>query len=273
MHSYIAVGHVCVDVLHDRPSRLGGTVFFSSGQAAAMGCDVTVATSCTVDVAAAARAQLPPGAALQVVPTEEDTRFEFGPDAELGPQRLLSLAPRIEGFVTDELPDILHLAPIFDEIGGDLLRSARDRARFVGATPQGLLRGTDEDGALVFVADNWPDVDDFADAIVLNDDEYAHLAGIGLLDRFGGWVFRTLGPGGAALYRAGVEVARFPLDDGDDDVAPQRTIGAGDVFAAAAFVALARGDEPGDALATAVRSATGWVRRATDEPAFVDGSP
>lgn len=269
MQTYVAIGHVCVDELTGAPSRLGGTVFFSSAQAAAMGCRVTVVTSCTVDVAAAARAELPPGTTLEVHPADHDTRFGFGVDAEAGPQRLISVAPPIDTFAADELPDILHLAPVFNEITPALIASARERARFVGATPQGLLRGTDADGGLVFLADNWPDLPDFADAIVLNDDEYRHLHGIGLLDRFAGWVFRTLGRDGAALLRGGDEVARHELGPDRPEVAPQRTIGAGDVFAAAAFVAMARGDEPADALATAVRAATGYVRRPTDQPLFL----
>ena len=263
---------MCVDELVDQPPRLGGTVFFSSAQAAAMGCAVTVVTSCTLEVAADARAALPDGTALQVHPTDHDTRFGFGVDAAEGPQRLLSVAPQIDSFVADELPDILHLAPVFNEITPRLVATARECARFVGATPQGLLRGTDESGGLVFLADNWPAQSDFADAIVLNDDEYEHLHGIGLLDRFDGLVFRTLGPAGAALLRRGEEIARHELDPDEQPVLPQRTIGAGDVFAAAAFVALARGDAPGDALRIAVDSATGYVRRAADAPTFVDGT-
>lgn len=270
---YVAVGHVCVDELFEKPERLGGTVFFSSSQAAAMRCAVTVATSCTTEVAARVRRLLPSGTALQVTPTDLDTRFEFTERAELGPQRLLSLASPVEAFTSEELPDVLHLAPIFNEIGEDLLRTARDRAHFVGATPQGLLRGTNADGALRFVADNWPQVDDFADAIVLNDEEYLHLAGIGLLDRFSGWVFRTLGSDGAALLRGGVEVERQSLGPWDHEVPPQRTIGAGDVFAAAAFVSLARGDDPTAALGVAVRSSASYVRRPSDRPAFTDGTP
>ncbi|HNI33919.1 MAG TPA: PfkB family carbohydrate kinase [Microthrixaceae bacterium] len=270
---YVAVGHVCVDELFEQPERLGGTVFFSAAQAAAMGCEVTVATSCTSEVAARARRLLPDGTDLQVTPTNLDTRFEFAERAELGPQRLLSIASTVNGFASERMPDVLHLAPIFNEIDGDLLRTARDRAHFVGATPQGLLRGTNADGALRFVADHWPDVDDFADAIVLNDEEYLHLAGIGLLDRFSGWVFRTLGAEGAALLRRGVEVGRRPLGPWNVEVPPPRTIGAGDVFAAAAFVSLARGDDPTAALGVAVRSSAAYVRRTSDRPVFTDGTP
>ena len=266
---YVAIGHVCVDELVDAPPRLGGTVFFSSAQAATMGCRVTVVTSCTPDVATDAAAALPAGTALQVHDTGRDTRFGFGPDAADGPQRLLSVAAPIDSFATEGRPDILHLAPVFNELTPNLVATARERARFVGATPQGLLRGTDADGGLVFLADNWPERRDFADAIVLNDEEYAHLHGIGLLDRFDGLVFRTLGPAGAALVHHGDEIARHELDPDQRPVPPRRTIGAGDVFAAAAFVSLARGDSPAAALRIAVASATGYVRRPTDAPTFV----
>lgn len=286
---YQVLGHVCVDELPGRPDRLGGTVFFSAGQAAAMGCDVTVVTTCTPGTAARARAELAPTIALDARQADTDTRFVFGVDAESGPQRLASRAP-----VLDTLggpADVVHLAPVFAELSPGLIAAARDAA-FVGATPQGLLRGVDADGRLTFEADRWPTDPAFADAIVVNEDEHRDLAAVGLLDRFDGWVFRTLGPRGATVERAGVEVARHePSSTGNAtaggapgapgsttvdgvgvvDVAPQRTIGAGDVFAAAAFVAMASGATAPDALALAVNAATAYVRRPTDEPTFVAG--
>ena len=262
--TYVAVGHLCVDELHDAPERLGGTVYFSAAQAAAMGCEVSIVTSCTADTAARARRSLPDGVALEVLGSGEDTRFRFGPDADVGPLGLVSTAQMLDVVPDDLLPDVLHLAPVFNELSPALIATARDHARFVGATPQGLLRGTTPQGALRFVADHWPAVADFADAIVLNDAEHDHLGGIGLLDDFPGLVFRTCGPEGAALFHGGVEVARVELED-SPPVPPQRTIGAGDVFAAAAFVALARGDLPEAALDVAVRSATAYVQRPTDD--------
>ncbi|MFN8052116.1 MAG: PfkB family carbohydrate kinase [Acidimicrobiales bacterium] len=269
MTSYLAVGHVCVDELVGREDRLGGTVFFSAGQAAAMGCDVSVLTSCTPATAERARRQLGAAVALDVVDAPDDTRFEFGEDAERGPQRLGSTATRLDDLGRHAGVDVLHLAPVFNELGPALIDSARGRAGFVGATPQGLLRGTSATGALTFVAANWP-AGDFADAIVLNDEEYTDLRRIGLLDGFGGLVFRTLGPDGAAVLRHDVELARHRPAPAEDDARPQRTIGAGDVFAAAAFVAMASGDDVEVALGVAVEAATAYVRRSSDAPSFVD---
>lgn len=267
---YVAVGHLCVDELATGEERLGGTVFFSAGQATAMGCRVTVVTACTAETAARARRQLPAAVELVVADAAVDTRFGFGADAALGPQRLVSRAPVIERLPDLGPVDVLHLAPVFAELGDALLGGVpKDAARLVGATPQGLLRTATGDGALGVDPAHWPTAR-FADAVVLSHDEFDHVTGAGLLDADAGLVFRTLGPDGAELHVDG-HVAAECAPVGWTDVDAQRTIGAGDVFATAAFVALASGAAAADALGVAVASATAYVRRPEPRVRFVDG--
>lgn len=280
---YVAVGHLCVDELATGEERLGGTVFFSAGQAAAMGCRVTVVTSCTSATADRARRELPDAVELVVDEAAVDTRFGFADDAALGPQRLVSRAPTIDRLPDVGPIDVLHLAPVFAELGGALLGDAllgdallgdagASAARLVGATPQGLLRTTTDAGTLGVDPAHWP-TGRFAEWLVLSHDEFDHASDAGLLaasGRDGGGVFRTLGPDGAELWTdGGVVAACAPVDTAG--VVPQRTIGAGDVFAAAAFVPLASGASATDALVAAVASATAYVRRPTTSPTFVDG--
>jgi sugar/nucleoside kinase (ribokinase family) len=236
-----------------------------------MGCDVTIVTACTEATEAELRAHVQGSVKLAVTPSSDDTRFGFGPDADAGPTRLVSAAPRLTSIGDEQDVDIVHLAPVFNELEPSLIAASARHARFVGVTPQGLLRSTSPDGSLTLAASNWPVEVAAADAMVMSDAEYAHLSGLGLLDGYGGWLFRTLGAEGASLHRDGVEVdRRRPVVR--FDVEPQRTIGAGDVFAAAAFVSLARGNDPDEALDVAVSCASTYVQRTSAEPSYVDGA-
>lgn len=233
-----------------------------------MGAEVTVVTSCTDSTAARARVALGDGVRIVVDEAPVDTRFGFDRDASSGPQRLSSRASRIDRLPHGIDADVLHLAPVFAELGPALL-GGDGPARWTVATPQGLLRTAGPDGKLGVDLDGWPP-GDFADAIVVSHDEFAAIDAAGLLAGFTGWVYRTLGPDGAELWRHGARVAACrPVDD--VEVTAQRTIGAGDVFAAAAFVAIATGAEPVAALEVGVAAATAYVRRTDAEPEYFDG--
>lgn len=271
---YVTVGHVCVDEIPGAPDRLGGTVFFAAGQAATAGCEVVVVTAGTAATVAELGRVLDGPVRVRAVPAAADTRFGFGPDAGIGPTHLVSSAPALDveslRAVGDPPPgpgDVVHLAPVFGELTGELIDAAAGTGAFVGATPQGLLRSTDAAGRLVLTADAWPVQVLAADALIMSDAEYALMAELGLLESYVGLVFRTRGPDGASVYRGGVELARC-RPAATRDVDPTRTIGAGDVFAAAAFVALAGGADPGAALDAAVSSATAYVQRDSAAPAY-----
>ncbi|MEZ5320871.1 MAG: PfkB family carbohydrate kinase [Microthrixaceae bacterium] len=266
--SYLVVGHVCVDVFPGGSApRLGGTVFYATKQSTALGNHSTVVTACTPATRSRLVEALGSDVEFVTLDAIEDTTFEFGRDAARGPRRLVGRAPLLTS-LPEGCFDVIHLGPVFGELSGELLESARRRGRFVGATPQGLLRGTTADGRLTLVADRWPDAPRFADAIALNDEEFAHLRAAGVLSGYDGIVLHTLGPDGACAYRGGVEVARHVPAPSDTVVVAEHTIGAGDTFAATAFTALAAGASVADAVETAVEAATAYVRRS---PVLTEG--
>ena len=176
--------------------------------------------------------------------------------------------PIAEDLVLDT--SILHLAPVARESP----TRWRGRAAFVGLTPQGLVRewsGHDGEigpapppGAAGLVAEK-------CDAIVVSEHERASCASLIATATAAGAVVAVtagarpstiLAPGGAA-----VELDVPAIEDPADD------LGAGDVFAAAFFVALAEGRSPLDAAgfanaAAAVRMHGAGARAIGERPAI-----
>ncbi|MCU1357686.1 MAG: PfkB domain protein [Acidimicrobiales bacterium] len=258
MSTYVAVGSVCWDVVEGSDdARLGGSVLFSSRVALARGWDARIVTSGTAQLEAALVAALP-DVEVHVERSATDTIFGFSVHAELGPQRLVSRADQIDlsrhAFGD---ADVLHLAPIMDEIAHGSF-GATARAGFVGITPQGFLRAADPTtGALLRHErlDAW--WVEHVGAVVLSEDEYARLAQPDALRSIPTAV--TRGERGC-VGRLGDEVLEVPgVDVGD--VSPVGTIGAGDVFGAAFFVALAEGLDFAAALMAANETAAGHVGR------------
>jgi sugar/nucleoside kinase (ribokinase family) len=142
------------------------------------------------------------------------------------------------------------------EIDDDTFSAARS-APFVGLTPQGLLRAADPVTGELDPHGHYPAPwVDRVDAVVLSESEAERLAAPADLRRTRSAV--TRGERGC-LGRWGdraVEVRGIPVDA--EAVA---TIGAGDVFATAYFIALAGGMSFPDALAEANRTAAAHVAR------------
>ncbi|WP_426572215.1 PfkB family carbohydrate kinase [Aquihabitans sp. McL0605] len=256
MTSYVAIGSVCWDVVAgDAERRLGGSVLFASRLALAQGWDAHIVTSGTEELERALRESMP-DVKVTVQRSAVDTVFEFSADADLGPQRLASAADPIDVSLVDLGigADVVHLAPIMGEVTPAMVASVQG-APFVGITPQGMLRATDATGALL----RRPDLDAWwaahVHAAVLSEDEYALVAEPSTLDRLA--LAITRGERGC-LGRQGaleVDVAGIVLDH----VSPVGTIGAGDVFAAAFFLALAGGAPFDEALRRANRTAADHV--------------
>jgi len=262
--TYLAIGSICWDEVPTgggTERRLGGSVLFASRVARTLGWDVRVLTSGTDELAAAARAALP-GVDLQVQPSPDDTIMRFPEQADRGPQWVPTVAdPLHPARVRDAVDgaDVVHLAPIMGEVDEALARSVTDAgAPFVGITPQGLLRdrepGTGRLLRLPSLTTWWSSL---VDAAVVSEEEHAQLAPGVDLERVALAVTR----GERGCYgRLGAErtdVAGIELHDVD----PASTIGAGDVFAAACFVALAEGEAFPAALDRANRVAAAHVGR------------
>ena len=249
---------MCWDVVEGTDdARLGGSVLFACRVALARGWDARIVTSGTAALEAALVAAVP-GVEVRVERSPVDTIFGFSVEADLGPQRLVSRAAPIDlARHRFDDADVVHLAPIMDEIAHGSF-GATAGVPFVGITPQGFLRASDPTtGALIrheHLQAWWVE---HVGSVVLSEDEYARLAQPDALRSIPTAI--TRGPLGC-IGRIGDEELDVPgVDVGE--VSPVGTIGAGDVFAAAFFVALAGGDDFAAALVAANEVAAGHVSR------------
>lgn len=267
---YTTVGHVTVDVLDDGTRRAGGTAFYSALQAARLGLRTRIVTR---GVPADIDELLEPHRReleLTVQPAPCTTTLRtFGSGSERS-QRVLAWAGPIEHEPALDTA-ILHLAPVAREIAGGWRGRGRPGAaphvgggwgkadtgtHFVGLTPQGLVREWDgPDGRIAdvaptgFAARHAAELAAACDAIVVSEHERASCAElIAAAGATGAIVAVTAGagpntiiaPDGQTLACDVPELER-PVDD----------LGAGDVFAAAFFVALSERRSPLDAAAFA----------------------
>lgn len=258
MSTYLAIGSVCWDVVEgdDRP-RLGGSVLFASRVALAAGWDAHVVTSGTPELEAAVRAALP-GVEVTVQPSEHDTVMAFSRYADLGPRAVPTVADPIDLTTTPISladADVVHLAPIMGEITTDLFGQLAG-ARFVGITPQGLLRRREERThalKLLTAPGTW--WADGTNAVVVSESEYDRISEPLILG--GRAVAVTRGENGCFGW-CGDELVDLPGVH-LDAISPTGTIGAGDVFAAALFLALASGEPFASAMDRANRRAAAHV--------------
>ncbi len=248
---YTTVGHVTVDVMADGSRRPGGGAFYSALQAARLGWSARIVTR---GVAGEIEDLLAPYAAeldVHVEPASHTTTLQTSMADGARAQRILAWAGEM-GALHEPHTTILHIAPVARETGP--CRSAR--ARFVGLTPQGLVRRWAALGALVR-----PQELDLAllpghcDAIVISSAERDSCASLlaGREHAEAGAPPRPLlavtdAAGPTELHLADGRTARVAVAPGVD---ARDDMGAGDVFAAAFFVALVEGSAPEQAAAFA----------------------
>jgi len=256
--TYVAIGSVCWDEVEgDDERRLGGSVLFSTRVAQAAGWDGHIVTSGTPELERALREAMP-DTKVTVQPSATDTVMVFSRSADLGPQAVPTVAEPIDltrSPVDLGEADVVHLAPIMGEVTVALMAQVRG-ARFVGITPQGMLRRRDPRtnrlGLLAAPTTWWANG---TDAVVLSESEYGRIAEP--LARPGRVVAVTRGERGCfgTSGNESVDLPGIPLEE----ISPTGTIGAGDVFAAALFVALADGLAFGAAMDAANRRAAAHV--------------
>jgi 1D-myo-inositol 3-kinase len=275
---YTTIGHVTVDVLDDGSRRAGGTAFYSALQAARLGLRALIVTRGVPGEIEALLAPHRGELALTVMPAAQTTTLRtLGSGSERG-QRVLAWAGPI---LTEELPPldtaILHLAPVARETpggwpgrvrprAGTPPREAvpsRERVPFVGLTPQGLVRDWSAPGGEIVrvpptgaAADAADAVAGECDAIVVNEHERASCAGMIAAACDGGAIVAvTAGASPITILAPSAAASGLRTDDLELDVPrlerPVDDLGAGDVFAAAFFVALSEGRSPLDAAAFA----------------------
>lgn len=244
---YTTVGHVTIDVLEDGSRRAGGAAFYSALQAARLGMRAAIVTC---GVTAEIEELLEPYSGeleLRILPAAHTTTLRTLGAGGQRRQRLLAWAGPIAQDIAVET-SILHLAPVARESP----TRWRGQAAFVGLTPQGLVREWSGEGDEIAIGKPMRSLALLAgrcDAIVLSQHErVACASAIDAAGAGGAVVAVTAGAQPTMILapgRAGVELEVPAIEEPVDD------LGAGDVFAAAFFVALAEGQSPPEAASFA----------------------
>ena len=247
-YDYTTIGHVTIDVLAaDGSRRPGGTAFYSALQAARLGLRTLIITR---GVPAEIEALLAPHRDeldLRVLPAEHTTTLQTWLDGPRRRQRLLAWAGPIGPIEVDTA--ILHLAPVARETPHRWFDAHSPRAELVGLTPQGLVRDWSATGEIALVPLPPELLPERWDAIVLSATERESCAGL---------LASAPAAGATLAITAGAQPTELQLSDGTlmhvpvpPIAAPVEDLGAGDVFAAALFVALREGVRPARAAAFA----------------------
>jgi sugar/nucleoside kinase (ribokinase family) len=249
---YTTIGHVTVDVMADGSRRAGGTAFYSALQAARLGQRALIITRGRAEELAPLLEPYLAELELELIAADRTTTLYTSGSGARRAQRVLAWAPAITAGVSVDTR-VLHLAPVAREMPGGFT----GRAGFVGLTPQGLARTWDGEGGEISLAPpagRCPD----CEAIVVSEHELAscerlisEASGAGAIVAItaAGAPTRIRLPGGEVL-----EVQVPPVEDPRDD------LGAGDVFAAAFFVALREGQPPAEAASFANAAAAVRMR-------------
>jgi sugar/nucleoside kinase (ribokinase family) len=264
---YVTVGHVTVDVLADLSPidpqdgdaeglrQPGGGAFYSALQAARLGLRTLILTRGVPreieELLEPYRTEL----RVRIAPAASTTTLLTRGSGHARRQRLLAWAGPIA--VPSELDTaILHFAPVARETP----RTWDGRADFIGLTPQGLVREWDRRGDFARVALDGALLPERCDAAVLSATELESCAEL-LPEARGPVVAVTSGARPTTIHvpsGSSLRVPVSPVSGRHDD------LGAGDVFAAAFFVALHEGLPP--AAAGAFGNAAAAVRIAGAGP-------
>jgi len=251
---YLVLGHFARD-LTPAGARTGGTVAYSALTARALGLRVGVVTACDPDLDLSALEDIP----IIAAPASHSTTFENIQTPTGRRQVLHHVAPPV---ALDQVPEpwraaaIVHLGPIAGEVPDRLDR--RFRPSLLGLTPQGWLRGWDDQGHVHPHA--WPGAAEAlpqAGAVVISVEDVAgdeeQIEAMALACRV---LAVTEGPAGARLYWNG-DLRRFRAPR----VPEVDPTGAGDIFAAAFFIRLHQTRDPWEAARFAVQVSARSVTR------------
>lgn len=268
-YDYIAVGHVTRDVIEDRAggavSQPGGGAFYSGLQAARLGLRTLILTQGVgaeiEELLEAFRDEVD----LRVLPAEHTTTLSTRGTGAHRSQRLLAWAGAMRDLPALDA-GILHLAPVARETP----RRWAGASRFVGITPQGLVRHWEAGAGVPLVqldagsllgdiplapgaaealaGDICPvELDPDAlperfDAAVISEHECEGCHALFTAARRGGaYVAVTAGSRPATVHLPRATSASVVQTAQPRAVELREDLGAGDVFAAAFFIALAEG--------------------------------
>lgn len=262
---YLAVGHVTLDRQPDGGYLPGGTVIFSTVQAARLGLRAGIVTAGRSADFITLLAPFREEVAIDLHPVATSTVFVNVGVGAARRQTLPAWAGPLDLSAPLPAARIIHLGPVAREIALDRLPLFPEGA-FVGATPQGWLRRWDAAGRVTEVSLELPAaLTARLDALVLSETE-ARRAGeaIAAVRAGGGLVAITRDAEGCLILdRDGaheVPTGAYPFVD---------DTGAGDIFATGFFVALAEGRSPCEAAAFA--NAAAGLSLAGRGPAAIAG--
>jgi sugar/nucleoside kinase (ribokinase family) len=263
---YVTVGHITVDVMTDDGGsrRPGGGAFYSALQAARLGLRTLIVTKGAPGELEELLEPYREELEVRVLPAEHTTTLATTGAGAQRRQRVLAWAgPIAEPIEVDTA--ILHLAAVARETPNRW----QGRAEFVGVTPQGLVRQWDDNGAISLVPLDRRVLPERFDALVISDIERpcCLVEGPGVVAITAGSAPTVVILHDGTVERVPVPAAEHQRDD----------LGAGDVFAAAFFVALHEGRSPADGAAygnaaAAVRVA-GVGAQAIGDRAAIAGAP
>lgn len=246
---YMAVGHVTIDVLPDGRRQAGGSALYAALQAARLGWRARVITQGRPQELERLLAPFAGELELEIRPAARTTTLRTFGRGSARRQHMVAWAGPIAG---ERLANgsIVHLAPVARELGGGW----RTRHRLLGLTPQGLVRRWSEpEGELSLVVAGFEEIElaRRCDALVLSELERESCAALTLAARRAGAIL---------ALTAGSRPTRILSPAGEQElevraVRVRDDLGAGDVFAAAFFVALMEGREPLEAGAFASAAA------------------
>jgi len=248
---YTTVGHVTVDVLEDGSRRVGGTALYSALQAARLGLRTLVVTQGVPEEVERLVAPFGDELTFDVRPASSTTTLLTSGTGSTREQRVLAWAGEIGPDIALDTA-ILHLAPVARETPVEW----RGHSAFTGLTAQGLVRHWAALGQAFVLGRPAPAQERIAErcaAVVLSEAERESCSGL---------VERARTSGALVAITAGEASNTLLLPDGRQlklDVPPVRMacddLGAGDVFAAAFFIALHEGRGAGDAASFATAAA------------------
>jgi sugar/nucleoside kinase (ribokinase family) len=224
---FLTIGHVTKDVVDDS-FRLGGSVTYSALTASKLGLKAAVLTSAGPDLDLALAFE---GIDVCCIASTVTTTFRNVYIKEQRRQFILSVSGRLRA---SDVPrawlttPIVHLAPVADELDADL--ATIFPKAIMGVTPQGWMRGWDEQGMVY--AKEWQEVEtvlSHADVLILSKEDMGSYREV--IEDYAAKVpvlVITEGEKGARVHNEGKwhHIPAFPTVE----VEPT---GAGDVFAAA----------------------------------------
>lgn len=250
MIDYVVIGHICADLQPDGSTRLGGTALFAALTAHRLGLRTAILTACAPDFDLSA---IPESVQVLRQPSPATTIFEnryhAGGRTQLVHARAATIDLRYVPLEWLNAP-IVHIAPIIQEVP-DTVAAIFPRA-LIGATPQGWIRSVQPDKIVTTAPNDLLELPltDVRIVILSEEDVQYDEPLVQRLARRIPIVVLTRAERGATVFVSGAptDVAAFPAEAVDPT-------GAGDVFAAAFFMALQQGQLPGAAARWACAAA------------------